>query len=143
MPANLKILILEDNQSDADLLRRTLKKSGLRFTSEIVQTRDEYEHSLQSFNPDLILSDYSLPAFDAATAFPIKQNKSPHIPFIIVSGIIGEENAVELIKTGVTDYASKDKLFALIPKINRALKETTERKEKKIIDEKLKTQTAD
>src|SRR5476651_1423381 len=143
MKANLKILILEDNQSDADLLCRALKKSGLSFIAEIVQTREEYENALQNFNPDIILSDYSLPAFDAATAFRIKQNKSPHIPFIIVSGIIGEENAVELIKIGVTDYAPKDKLFALIPKITRALKETQERKEKIIIDEKLKRQTAE
>ena len=71
------------------------------------------------------------------TAFNIKQNTSPDIPFIIVSGIIGEENAVELIKNGVTDYALKDKLFVLIPKINRALKEAEEKKEKRIADEEL------
>ncbi len=142
MTANLKILILEDNQSDADLLQRELKKSGLSFTSEIVQTRAEFENALQNFNPDIILSDYSLPAFDAVTAFHIKQNKSPLIPFIIVSGVIGEENAVELIKNGVTDYVSKDKLFTLSSKINRALKDTEERKEKEIIAGKLKTQAA-
>jgi PAS domain S-box-containing protein len=143
MIADLKILIIEDNQSDADLLCRALKKSGLSFTSKIVQAREEFENALESFNPDIILSDYSLPSFDAATAFRIKQNKSPQIPFIIVSGIIGEENAVELIKIGVTDYSAKDKLFALTPKINRALKETEERKEKKIIEEKLKSQAAE
>src|SRR5665213_2573356 len=143
MTAILKILILEDNQSDADLLRRELKKSGLTFTSKVVQARETYENALQTFNPDIILSDYSLPAFDAVTAFHIKQDKFPHIPFIIVSGIIGEENAVELIKTGVTDYAPKDKLFTLMPKITRALKESEERKEKIIIDEKLKKKTAE
>jgi len=143
MAANLKILILEDNQSDADLLHRELKKSGLSFTSEIVQTREEFENALQNFNPDIILSDYSLPAFDAVTAFRIKQNKSPDIPFIIVSGIIGEENAVELIKKGITDYAPKDKLFTLSPKINRALKDAEERKKKIIIAEKLKIQAVE
>jgi two-component system sensor histidine kinase/response regulator len=143
MPANLKILILEDNQSDADLILRELKKSGLGFISEIVQTRKEYEIALFNFNPDIILSDYSLPAFDAVTAFRIKQNKAQHIPFIIVSGIIGEENAVELIKSGVTDYTPKDKLFTLSQKINRALKDAAERKEKKIIAEQLKIQTAE
>jgi PAS domain S-box-containing protein len=142
MTSNLKILILEDNESDADLLLRELKKSGLAFTSEIVQTRETYENALQHFNPDIILSDFSLPAFDAVTAFHIKQNKLPHIPFIIVSGIIGEENAVELIKLGVTDYAPKDKLFTIGPKITRALKESEERKEKIFIDEQLKIQTA-
>jgi PAS domain S-box-containing protein len=141
MKAILKILILEDNETDADLLNRELKKSLSSFTSIVVQNRKDYEKAFHDFNPDIILSDYSLPAFDAAAAFHIKQYHAPHIPFIIVSGIIGEENAVELIKIGVTDYASKDKLFSLAPKIERALKETEERKEKKIIDEKLKTQT--
>jgi PAS domain S-box-containing protein len=143
MRTNLKILILEDNETDADLLKRGLQRSGLSFISKVVQAREAYEKALQDFNPDIILSDYSLPAFDAAAAFHIKQDKFPHIPFIIVSGIIGEENAVELIKIGVTDYAPKDKLFALVPKITRALKETQERKEKIIIDEKLKRQTAE
>lgn len=142
MKADFKILIIEDNQHDANLLIRELKKSGFCFTFEIVQTRATFEHALEHFKPDLILSDYSLPSFDAATAFRIKQNKFPHIPFIIVSGIIGEENAVELIKNGVTDYASKDKLFSLILKINRALTDAEERKEKEIIAEKLKEQTA-
>lgn len=140
MKPNLKILILEDNQDDVDLLHRELKISGLNFTAEIVQTRAAFEHALQHFNPDLILSDYSLPSFDAVTAFHIKQNKFPHIPFIIISGVIGEENAVELIKNGVTDYTPKDKLFTLSTKINRALKDTEERKEKENIAEKLKIQ---
>jgi len=138
MVQTLKILILEDNESDADLLNRELKKSGLTFKSEIVQTRTEFENALQNYDPDLILSDYSLPSFDAVTAFHIKQNKHPHTPFIIVSGVIGEENAVELIKAGVTDYVSKQKLFTLSTKINRALNDTQVRKEKIIIDEKLK-----
>ncbi len=142
MPATLKILIIEDNQVDADLLHRELKKSGLDFTAEIVQTKAAFEQALQNFNPDLILSDYSLPSFDAVTAFRIKQNIFPHIPFIIVSGVIGEENAVELIKDGVTDYTPKDKLFTLSPKINRALKDTQERKEKELIAKKLKIHAA-
>jgi signal transduction histidine kinase len=73
-------------------------------------------------------------------AFQIKQKKFPHIPFIIVSGVIGEEKAVELIKDGVTDYVLKDKLFTLSSKIARALKDDAETKEKKRIDLKLKAQ---
>jgi signal transduction histidine kinase len=143
MTSNLKILVLEDSKNDADLIHRQLKKAGLNFTSKIVQAREEYEDALQNFAPDIILSDYSLPAFDAVTAFRIKQNKSPDIPFIIVSGIIGDENAVELIKNGVTDYAPKDKLFTLSQKIDRALKDAEEREEKKINAEKLKIQAAE
>ncbi len=142
MTADLKILVLEDNQNDADLLHRELTKSGLSFIAEVVNTREAFEHSLENFTPDIILSDYSLPGFDAVTAFRIKQNKLPDIPFIIVSGIIGEENAVELIKDGVTDYTPKNKLFTLSQKINRALKDTEERKEKIITAEKLKLQAA-
>lgn len=137
MTPDLKILILEDNESDVDLLKRELKKSGLSYIAEIVQTRLEFENAIIHFNPDLILSDYSLPAFDAVTAFRIKQNKSPEVPFIIVSGIIGEENAVELIKAGVTDYVSKNKLFTLSTKINRALNDVQARKEKLIADQQL------
>ena len=142
MTANLRILIVEDNEADADLLNRELKKSGLNFTTELVQTRTAFEQALTNFNPDLILSDHYLPSFDAVTAFRIKQNKFPHIPFIIVSGIIGEENAVELIKNGVTDYVPKDKLFTLSQKMSRALKDSEERKEKIIIAEKLKVEAA-
>jgi DNA-binding NtrC family response regulator len=135
-----KILILEDNQSDIDLLRRELNRNGLYFTSEVVQTRESFENALDNYNPDIILSDYTLPAFDGISAFNIKQIKTPEIPFIIVSGSIGEERSVELIKEGVTDYALKDKLFSLPFKICRALKDAEEKKEKKIIDGELQTQ---
>ena len=137
---DLKILILEDTLSDVDLLKRELKKSDLNFIFEIVQTRETFENALDSFNPDLILSDFNLPSFDGLSAFHIKQKKSPEIPFIIVSGAIGEEKAVELIKNGVTDYTQKDKLFTLNQKITRALKEVEEKKEKKNADEKINQQ---
>lgn len=136
----LKILIVEDNESDADLLLRELKKSGLIFCAQTVQTRLAFETALQNFSPDIILSDYALPSFDAVTAFRIKQNKYPLIPFIIVSGVIGEENAVELIKNGVTDYASKNKLFALSTKISRALNDVKSGREKRLNEESLKIQ---
>lgn len=137
---SIKILILEDNQNDAELLQHELKKSGLSFSSEIVQTQHEFIAALDNFKPDIILSDYSLPSFDGVTAFHIKQKKHSDIPFIIVSGTIGEENAVELIKNGVTDYALKDKLFTLAPKITRALKDADDIIAKRIVNEKLKIQ---
>lgn len=143
MIAETKILILEDNKSDADLLCRELKKSGLTFIAKVVQTRLTFEQALQDFTPDIILSDYSLPSFDAVTAFRIKQSRYPLIPFIIVSGVIGEENAVELIKEGVTDYAPKGRLFTLPVKIDRALKDAEEKRQKIVTDEKLSVQTAE
>ncbi|TDQ11236.1 ATP-binding protein [Pedobacter metabolipauper] len=135
-----KVLILEDNEDDADLLCRELKKSGLNFIPKIVQKQDEYETSLIEFLPDIIVSDYSLPSFDAVTAFQIKQSLSPLTPFIIVSGTIGEENAVELINSGVSDYVSKSNLFTLSAKIHRALKDAEIIREKLISDEKAKVQ---
>ncbi|MHA4895817.1 sensor histidine kinase [Pedobacter sp. PWIIR3] len=138
MIPNLRILILEDNETDADLLNRELKKSGLTYTSKVIQTLEEYQKSLIDFSPNLILSDYSMPSFDAATAFRIKQGSYSHVPFIIVSGTIGEENAVELIKDGVTDYVSKQKLFTLTNKITRALKDVEYMKERLAIAAELK-----
>ena len=138
----IKILILEDNRYDEELVLRELKNSGINSSTEIVQTREAYERKLDEFEPDIILADYALPKFDGVTAFSIKQEKYPDIPFIIVSGTIGEENAVELIKKGVTDYVLKDKINTLNQKINRALKEAEERKEKELAIEKLKIQNS-
>lgn len=136
----IKILILEDSKSDVDLLLYELKKNDFLFSYEVVQTQSTYEKALNDFIPDIILSDFSLPSFDAVSAFHIKQEICSDTPFIIVSGIIGEENAVDLIKSGVTDYILKDKLFSIGPKISRALKEAKELKEKKLADEQLKIQ---
>ncbi|MCW3077495.1 MAG: DNA-binding transcriptional regulator BaeR [Bacteroidetes bacterium] len=133
-----KVLILEDNLSDAKLLQRELQTAGWN-TIQISQTRSEFESALSNFLPDIILADYSLPSFDGVTAFHISQKHSD-IPFIIVSGIIGEENAVELIKSGITDYVLKDKLFTLTHKITRALKESEEKKAKINTAQKLKIQ---
>jgi PleD family two-component response regulator len=140
MNKSFKVLILEDNKSDIDLVRRELKKNGLVFTAFIVENRESFENALQDFLPDIILSDFSLPAFDGVTAFNIKQDKSPDVPFIIVSGTIGEERSVEMIRNGVTDYVVKDKLFTLTPKISRALKDAEEVKVKRITDDELKAQ---
>lgn len=141
MSCTLNILIVEDNQFDADLILRELKRSKLKSNFKVVKTSKEFEDALNSFKPQIVLSDYSLPSFDGVAAFKIKQTVSPLIPFIIVSGVIGEENAVALIKSGVTDFVSKDKLFTLSQKISRALKETKEAEERKSIAEQLNTQT--
>lgn len=135
----IKVLILEDNAVDAVLMQHELRNSELSFNSVVVQTRGEFETALHDFLPDLILSDYSLPSFDGVTAFHIAK-RTRDVPFIIVSGTIGEENAVELIKNGVTDYVLKDKIFTLIHKIKRALKECREKKEKTLSDVTLQSQ---
>lgn len=142
MKEDIKVLILEDNTADADLVIRHLKKSGMSFVSKIVESKKLFEESLDAFLPDIILSDFSLPSFDAASAFKIIKDRNLAIPFIIVSGTIGEENAVMLIKEGVTDYVSKNNFSSLFQKIGRALKEAEELVEKEDLIKKLKTQTA-
>lgn len=138
MDTLINLLILEHDPNDIELLLYELKKSGLGYTTEIVHTKESYENALRNFQPDLILSDFSLPSFDGLSAFHIKQSISPETPFIIVSGTIGEENAVELIKMGVTDYALKEKMYQVTPKIRRALKEAADRKQKAVAEQQLK-----
>lgn len=127
---SINLLILEHDENDLELLLYELKKGDLNFAPRIVGTREQFTQALMEAAPDIVLSDYSLPGFDGVAAFQLKQQACPDVPFIIVSGTIGEENAVELIKNGVTDYAIKDKLFTVIPKIKRAIKESNERREK-------------
>ena len=134
---SVRILILEHEPDDIELLQYELKKGGLHYSSEVVQERETFTQALKDFKPDIVLSDYALPDFDGASAFYIKKDISPGTPFIIVSGTIGEENAVELIKAGVTDYLLKEKLFMVVPKIDRALKESREHREKKAQEEQL------
>ncbi|HEV8282888.1 MAG TPA: PAS domain-containing protein [Chitinophagaceae bacterium] len=134
----VKILILEHDASDVELLQYELKKNSFEYTSQVVEDREGFEHALLYFNPEIILSDYSLPSFDAVAAFNIKQKILPDVPFIIVSGTIGEENAVELIRSGVTDYVLKDKLFTINPKIKRALNESREHHEKIAAERRLR-----
>jgi two-component system sensor histidine kinase UhpB len=133
----IRILILEHDADDIELIEYELKKGGLRYVAEIVQTEETFEKALGTFNPDIILSDYSLPSFDGTHAFKIKQKKLPHVPFIFVSGAIGEEISIELIKNGVTDYVLKDKLFTLVLKLTRALGESREKKAKLEAEKKL------
>jgi PAS domain S-box-containing protein len=137
MPDKIKILILEHDANDIALILHELKKNIPNFDSEIVPDEKSYVKSLKNFCPDIILSDYSLPSFSGPEAFEIKQKICPETPFIIVSGTIGEENAVELIKKGITDYTVKEKLFSLPNKIFRAIKESKEKKDKLEIEKNL------
>jgi CheY-like chemotaxis protein len=136
----IKILVVEHDLNDIELLFFELGKSGIDYETKVVHNEINYRKALTKFCPDIILSDFSLPSFDGYTAFKIKQIVSPGIPFIFVSGTIGEENAVELIKNGVTDYALKDKIYTLNLKIIRALKDKEAFEVKLIADEVLKTQ---
>ena len=122
-----RILILEDEAWDAALAQRLLTGAGLQLTAVVVDTKVLFIEQLTVFRPDVILSDYHLPGFTGQEALKIAQEISPDIPFIIWSGVLGDEAAVELIKQGATDYVLKDRPARLPTVILRALAEVERR----------------
>ncbi|HWP93224.1 MAG TPA: response regulator [Thermodesulfobacteriota bacterium] len=137
MKKELRILILEDNPSDAELVLRELRKGNLAFTSKQVDTKETFLKELSEFTPDLILSDYSLPSFDGLSALKIVKESYTELPFIFVTGSLGEERAIETLKSGATDYVLKDRLSRLTPSVLRALQEAEERKHLKRAEEQI------
>lgn len=137
MGTPIKILIAEHDPVALELLHHELNKGGISYESQVVQDEPCYINALNNFSPDIILSDYNFPSFNGLTAFNIKEKIAPATPFIFVSGTIGEEESIELIKNGVTDYVLKDKLFSLPVKVNRALRESKERQEKNKTEKEL------
>ncbi len=122
-----RILILEDEAWDAELAQRLLTDAGLAFAAIVVDTRASFVEQMAAFRPDIILSDYHLPGFSGQEALKIAQELHPDIPFIIWSGVLGDEAAVELIKQGATDYVLKDRPARLPSVILRALAEVEQR----------------
>lgn len=127
----VRIIIIEDNPADAELAEYTLKSAGFNLVSKIVKTRGEFLSALSDFSPDLILSDYDLPAFNGADALDIVRELRPEIPFILFTGAMGEERAIEILTSGATDYVMKNRLSRLVPAAERALKESEGQKRRK------------
>ena len=123
MDRQLRILILEDNPSDAELVPRELRKAGLDFVAQVAQDKGTYLQALDAFAPELILADYSLPGFDGLTALSLARRRLGEVPVVIVSGAIGEETAIDALKAGATDYVLKQRLGRLGPVVKRALVE--------------------
>jgi PAS domain S-box-containing protein len=131
-------LILEDNESDFELIKRELRSIGLDNTVEWSHDRETFLSALDKFTPDLILLDYSLPGFDGLRALALTRQRFPNMPAIIVSGAIGEEVAIETLKAGATDYVLKQHLGRLGPVIHRALQEAEQLSERKRMEGELK-----
>jgi PAS domain S-box-containing protein len=138
MDKRLHILHLEDNPNDAELLRTALEKADFACDITIVETREAFLSALDKGGFDLILSDFTLPSFDGKTALGIARKICPDVPFIFVSGTIGEEAAIESMVHGATDYVLKGRLSRLIPAVRRALHEAEADKERKRAEEALK-----
>jgi len=127
MSTPLRVLIIEDSPDDAHLLTRSLERAGYA----VEQTRVDTEEALRTAlgNPwDLICSDNTMPRLDAVRALAISREVAPDIPFLLISGTIGEERAVEVMKAGGTDYVPKDRMARLAPVVERALREASHRR---------------
>jgi len=134
----LKILLLEDVESDAELAKYELRKAGIDFTLTLVDTLEGFLEEVEKHPPDIILADYNLPAFDGLSALRLIQKVSPETPFLFVSGAIGEEVAVDTLKKGATDYVLKQNLARLGAAVERALREAEERRQRRQAEEKLR-----
>jgi PAS domain S-box-containing protein len=133
----LRVLILEDNPADAELMEWQLKKAGINFAARRVDSRSEYLKVLKAFEPDLILADYMLPKFNALQALELRKKTAPLTPFIVVTGSISEEIAVECMKQGVDDYLLKDRLARLGEAVRHSLTKRNLQVEKVAAEESL------
>jgi PAS domain S-box-containing protein len=133
--SSVQILLLEDDSSDAELIQQLLEEDHFVCDFTRVQTRAEFLTALENDKIDLILSDYKLPSFDGLSALTLTSSARPDLPFIFVSGTLGEELAIEALKIGATDYVLKTRLSRLVPSVRRALREASERAERRKAEE--------
>ncbi len=135
----LRILMIEDEERDATLVEHALKDGGFEFSFKRVDTESTYVRALENFQPSVILSDHGLPAFDGFSALSIAQDKVPDVPFIFVTGSLGEEMAIKALKNGATDFVLKHRLATLPPAVHRALRQTEFRIQRRQAEEALQT----
>jgi diguanylate cyclase (GGDEF)-like protein len=138
MSKSLRILIVEDSEDDARLLLRELQRGGYQVTHQRVETAEALNAALDRQVWDIVISDYSMPQFSGSAALALVQKKGLDLPFIIMSGTIGEEIAVETMRAGAHDYIMKNNLTRLIPVIERELIEATNRRERRQSEEMVK-----
>jgi len=117
----VRILVLEDNDADAELVEVELRRAELDFTARRVVTRPDFERALREFHPDIIVSDHQLPQFSGVAALELARARAPHAPFILLTGSLDEETAVEYMKAGAADYILKGRLTRLGPAVRGAL----------------------
>jgi PAS domain S-box-containing protein len=138
MKSSLRILHLEDDPTDAQLVQETLDAAGIACDVRRAETETEFAAALRQGGVDLILADYTLPSFDGLSAFKIAQRDWPQLPFIFVSGTLDEDLAIEALKIGATDYVFKTRLARIVPSVQRALREAEGRAERRRAEEALR-----
>jgi len=140
MENELRILMLEDQEDDAGLIDRALQRERVRFVRMRVDTRDEFENALEEFKPDVILSDHALPQFNSIEALRMCISKKMSIPFILVTGTVSEEFAVNCLKRGADDYVLKSNLSRLPLAIRYALRQHRNESNRQTQEEMLRKQ---
>ena len=130
-----RVLIVEDVETDADLALRELKRAGMRCVGRRVETEPDFRRALSEFVPHVVISDFSMPRFDGMEACAIARELCPDVPFIFVSGTIGEEYAIRALKNGAVDYVLKTNLIRLPPAVDRAMRDAEARAEARRTDE--------
>jgi PAS domain S-box-containing protein len=138
--AKLRFVLLEDDPNDAELIQLELARNGVAVEWRHVMSEKDFRNALQAAPPDLVLADYTLPGFDGLEALRILQQSAPDVPFIFVSGSLGEERAIEALKSGATDYVLKDRLQRLPAVVRRALAEASDRRERRLAEGQLEEQ---
>jgi DNA-binding NtrC family response regulator len=123
MSSDIRILHLEDDPADARLLAEHLRRSGLQCAITVVDSREAFQTHLETGEFDVVLCDYHVPRFDGAEALALARSLKLRLPFILVTGALGDERAVDLLHNGATDFVLKDRLARLVPAIRRALSE--------------------
>src|SRR5882762_5186441 len=122
-PGQLRVLHVEDNELDAELVAAALRKGGFSVSAAVVQTETEFEQQLRLYRPDVVIADYNLPQWKGMEALEVLRREGLDTPLILVSGALGDITAVECIKRGATDYVLKDGLARLPEAVRRALQE--------------------
>ncbi len=117
----IRILMLEDNSADAEIAAHELRRAGLSFVSERAEKQEAFIRMLDSFRPDIVLSDYNLPDFNGLDALKLVRRTHPEVPVVMVTGALSDVKAVELIREGAKDYVLKDRLARLAPAVQQAL----------------------
>ena len=130
-PGPLRVLLIEDSALDAQLVESTLEDAGMSLVVKRVQDHRGLDEALAHDPFDIILSDYNIPGFDGMLAMTAAHRAQPDVPFLFVSGALGEEKSIELLKRGATDYVLKDRLERLVPSVQRALREAHEKRERR------------
>jgi diguanylate cyclase (GGDEF)-like protein len=141
MEQGLRLLILEDVAAEAELAVSQLKRAGLHCNWTRVDTQSAFREALYELRPDLIISDFSLPGYNGSAALDLTRREAPEIPFIFVSGTIGEERAIEALKAGAVDYVLKTNLERLVPAVRRALNDVAARRAQRAAEARIERLT--